>query len=74
MDTQTSSSTEKKKPGPKPKVQLQEVIDLEVRVHNLEQLIIRMAHQSGTSHSIIMKAGLEPYHPTKGDMSKFKVV
>ena len=74
MDTQTSLSiSEKKKPGPKPKEKVN-TESLEARVHNLEQLIIRMAHQSGTSHSIIMKAGLEPYHPTKNDMSKFKKV
>ena len=63
----------KAKPGPKPKAQVN-INELEARVHNLEQLIIRMAHQSGTSHQIILKAGLEPYQPTKGDMSKFKKV
>ncbi len=62
-----------KKPGPKakPKVNTEA---LEARVHNLEQLITRMAHQSGTSHQILIKAGLEPYQPTKNDMSKFKKV
>ena len=63
----------KAKPGPKPKAQVN-VEQLEARVHNLEQLIIRMAHQSGTSHQILLKAGLKPYIPTKGDMSKFKKV
>ena len=73
METPTSLSTEKKKPGPqaKPKV---DTTALEARVHNLEQLITRMAHQSGTSHQILIKAGLEPYQPTQGDMSKFKKV
>lgn len=63
----------KNKPGPKARPQVN-VEQLEARVHNLEQLIVRMAHQSGTSHQILVKAGLEPYMPTKGDMSKFKKV
>ncbi len=63
----------KAKPGPKSKAQVN-VQELEARVHNLEQLITRMGHQSGTSHQIIRGAGLEPYLPTKGDMSKFKKV
>ena len=63
----------KNKPGPKamPKVN---VIELEARIHNLEQLLIRMAHQSGTAHSILIKAGLTPYTPTQDDMGKFKKV
>ena len=63
----------KNNPGPKakPKIDAEALL---VRVHNLEELIIRMAHQSGTAHAIIKKAGLTPYHPTQGDMSKFKVV
>lgn len=76
MDTQTSSSTNetvKAKPGPKaaPKIDTKQ---LEARVHNLEQLIIRMAHQSGTSHQIIIQAGLTPYQPSRDDMTKFKKV
>ena len=63
----------KAQPGPKPKSQVN-VAELEARVHNLEQLIIRMAHQSGTSHQILKAAGLEPYAPTQNDMSKFKKV
>lgn len=75
MDIPTSSSTEqiKAKPGPKAKPKI-DVEALERRIHNLEQLVIRMAHQSGTAHVLIQKAGLEVYVPTKGDMSKFKVV
>ena len=69
----TSSSTEKPKPGPKPKAKV-DIEALEARIHNLEQLIIRMAHQSGTSHQILIKAGLTPYSPTKNDMTKFKKV
>jgi len=73
VDTQTSLSTEKKKPGPvaKPKVDLEALQD---RIHNLEELVIRMAHQSGVSHVIIKMAGLEPYSPIAGDMGKFKKV
>ena len=74
--TQAASSSinpERKKPGPqaKPKIDVEALL---TRVHNLEELIIRMAHQSGTAHALIKKAGLEPYTPTKGDMSRFKVV
>lgn len=47
---------------------------LEARVSNLEQLIVRMAHQSGTAHQLLLNAGLEPYQPTRNDMSKFEVV
>ncbi len=70
---QSSLTETKKKPGPapKPKVDLKA---LESRIHNLEELITRMAHQSGTSHALLIKAGLTPYQPTKNDMQKFKVV
>ena len=71
MDTQTSSSIEKQKPGPKAKPK-PDYEDLERRIHNLEQLLIRVCHNSGTSHGIIKKAGLEPYQPTKNDMNKFR--
>ena len=74
MDTSSSHEPEtpKKKPGPvaKPKVDIEALI---ARMHNLEELVTRMAHQSGTAHVLIKKAGLEPYTPSKGDMSKFKV-
>jgi hypothetical protein len=76
MDTQTSSSTNeqvKKKPGPTPKPKV-DINALEARVHNLEELVSRMAHQSGVSHAILIKAGLTPYTPTKNDMTKFKKV
>lgn len=63
----------KARPGPKPKAQIN-VEQLQDRVHNLEQLIIRMGHQMGVSHQILKGAGLEPYMPTQGDMSKFKKV
>lgn len=73
MDTSSSTETPKAKPGPKAKPKV-DVEDLEARVNNLEQLLIRMAHQSGTSHQLLIKAGLTPYQPTKNDMSKFKKV
>ena len=77
MDTQTSLSTNeqeaKAKPGPKAKPK-QDVNQLEARIHNLEQLIVRMAHQSGTSHQILLKAGLTPFTPSRNDMTKFKKV
>ena len=63
----------KAKPGPKARPQVN-IAELEARVHNLEQLIIRTCHQQGISHQLITKAGLTPYMPTKGDMSKFKKV
>ena len=76
VDTQTSLSTEsveRKKPGPqaKPKVDLEA---LQNRIHNLEEFISRMSHQMGISHTLLKKAGLTPYHPSQGDMNKFKSV
>ena len=75
MDQSSSTNEEKPKakPGPKAKPKI-DVEALEARIHNLEQLIIRMAHQSGTSHQFLIRAGLTPYHPTKDDMTKFKKV
>ena len=74
MDQSLSTeTTERKKPGPQAKPKI-DVEALQSRIHNLELLITRMAHQSGTAHILIKNAGLEPYTPTKGDMSKFKVV
>lgn len=73
QETSSSISPERKKPGPAPKPKI-DVEALLARVHNLEELIIRMAHQSGTAHAIIKKAGLTPYHPSAGDMSRFKVI
>ena len=68
-----SESPIKKKPGPQARPKI-DVEVLERRIHNLEELLTRMAHQSGTSHQLLIKAGLTPYQPTKNDMSKFKVV
>ena len=63
----------KAKPGPKAKPKL-DVDALLARLHNLEQLVLRIGHNSGVSHQIIIKAGLEPYVATAGDMGKFKKV
>lgn len=67
---------ERQKPGPK-KGQAKRVDknldELVTRLHNLEQLVVRMAHQSGTSHAIIMGSGLTPFNPQRKDMNKFKV-
>ena len=66
--------TPKAKPGPKAKPKV-DVEALERRIHNLEAAYY--PHGSpirNLSHSILLKAGLEPYTPTKGDMSKFKKV
>ena len=73
QETSSSINPERKKPGPqaKPKVDLEA---LQNRLHNLEELVVRMAHQNGIAHTLIKKAGLLPYHPSQGDMSKFKVV
>ena len=64
---------EKKRPGPTPKPKI-DVEALLARVHNLEELVIRMCHQTGTAHAVIKKAGLTPYSPTAGDMTKFRKV
>ena len=66
---QASLSTEKAKPGPKPKAKI-DVEALQLRVEQLEQLVLRMAHNSGTSRGVIVKAGLTPWEPTRADMSK----
>ena len=73
QEASSSINPERKKPGPtaKPKI---DVEALQARVHNLEELIIRMAHQSGVAHTLLKNAGLEPYSPTANDMTKFKVI
>jgi len=64
----------KKKPGPpaKPKVDMKHIDALMARIADLESVVIRMAHNSGTAHTILKAANLEPYNPTKADMSKYK--
>ena len=76
MDQSSStdnSVTEKARPGPKPKAKV-DIDALLTRVHNLEVLLVRMAHNNGTAHTLIKQAGLQPYEPTRQDMTKFKVV
>ena len=73
MENSLSTDQPKAKPGPKPKAKV-DVEALEARMYNLELLVIRMAHQSGTAHAVIKAAGLEPYTPTRNDMTKFKQV
>jgi hypothetical protein len=74
------SNIPKAKPGPKPLPKLDvpallaRIDTLEAKNTNLEQLIIRIGHQMGISHQLLIAAGLEPYQPTKNDMSKFKKV
>jgi hypothetical protein len=71
VETPTSLSTDNKK-GPKPKASAESVEQLHERIANLESLVLRMAHNSGTSHSIILKAGLKPFRPGKEDMSNMR--
>jgi hypothetical protein len=70
----TPEPTQKKKPGPpsKPKVDMSHIDALMARIADLESVVIRMAHNSGTAHAILKKAGLEPYNPSKADMSRFE--
>ena len=41
------------------------------RIDQLETRVLRMAHNSGTAHSIIRDSDLVPFNPLKADMSKF---
>jgi hypothetical protein len=70
----TQEPTQKKKPGPpaRPKVDMKHIDQLNKRIEALESVVIRMAHNSGTAHAILKKAGLEPYNPSKADMSRFE--
>lgn len=88
MQAQSSSSeqtpgeaVEKKKPGPaaKPKVEMAQIEELQDAlvetnklIKNLQGLVVRMAHNTGVAHELIKRAGLEPYNPTKSDMTKFR--
>ena len=62
---------ERKKPGPqaKPKIDVEALLE---RVSNLEALVLRMAHNNGTAHAIILKSGLQPYTANASDMGKYK--
>ena len=76
QETATETSKEKKKPGPA-KGQAKQIENnlksLTTRIESLEALVLRMAHQSGTSHAIIRESGLAPFNPQHKDMTKFKV-
>ena len=63
-DSDTSPTKQEKKPG-RPSTK-----ELEDRVAVLEQVIIKMAHFSGTQR-IILEAGLKPFTPGRQDMSKY---
>lgn len=47
------------------------VNDLLTKINLLEKLVLRMAHNSGTAHTIIRESDLAPYVPGKEEMSKF---
>jgi hypothetical protein len=63
--TEFSQTKQEKKPG-RPSTK-----DLEDKVALLEQVIVKIAHFTGTQR-IILDAGLEPFTPGKQDMSKYK--
>ncbi len=71
VSDQTESVSINKRPGPKPKAKI-DVEALQKRVEGLEQLVLRMAHNSGTSRGVILKSGLTPWEPEKADMHKYK--
>jgi hypothetical protein len=69
MDIQLDTNIEpivKNKPGPKAKPQGPDPVEaLQDRVDSLEGLVIRMAHQMGLSHTIILDHDLKPFDPRK---------
>lgn len=74
--TPHTSQAERQKPGPKKGAQKKAeatLTSLMTRLQNLEDLVIRMAHNSGTSSSVIRASGLKPYDLKPQDMNKFKV-
>ena len=76
IEPQAEATQEKKKPGPakgQGKKIESDLKSLTTRLANLEALVLRMAHQSGTSHAIIRESGLAPFNPQHKDMNKFKV-
>jgi len=44
---------------------------LEAKLQGLANVVVRMAHNTGTAHGLLKQNGLEPYCPNKKDMSKF---
>ena len=63
------SHTEKKKPGPKPKAQV-DVHALESRIKTLEAVISRLAVMTGQGNMLI-EYGLERWTPNKIHMNKY---
>jgi hypothetical protein len=63
-------STEPKKPGPKPKARI-EPEALQARIDQLEKIIIKLAHFTGTNR-ILIENGIEPWSPDKASMNKFR--
>lgn len=61
--------TERKKPGPapKPKIDSQVLLD---RIDQLEAVLTEVATHTGYS-AVLRKHKLEPYSPSKKDMSRF---
>ena len=45
--------------------------DLAFKLNALANVVVRMAHNTGTAHALLKQNGLEPYCPQKKDMSKF---
>lgn len=79
MDTSSSTEqadlleTTRQKPGPKKgasKKLDRNLDELVTRLHNLEDLVTRIAHQAGISHGIIIGSGLTPFTPGRKDMQK----
>ena len=65
----TLEPTDRLKPGPKAKPKV-DVAALQDQVDRLTALVIRMAHQSGISRSIIIDNGFSNFDPQKKDMHR----
>jgi len=59
----------KSKPGPKAKPKV-DVAALQDTVDRLTNLVIRMAHQTGTSRAIIIENGFANFEPQKQHMHR----
>jgi len=68
----TQQETENKTKKVSPKKAQYDAEALLRRIDALEKVVIRMAHNSGTSHQVLIQNGLTPYTPNKNDMTKFK--
>jgi len=65
------TKTSETKEAAKESTLLDKVVVLSDRVHNLEQLIARMAHNSGVSNRILIEHSIEPYQIKKSDIGKY---